>query len=378
LIIDKRDADEAFLFILYFSSMQTASFLLYGANGYSGELIARFAHQYGLQPVLAGRNKQAIETLANKLHLPFCIFDLADSDAVKNALQKVKLVVHAAGPYDFTAKPMIEACMQTNTHYLDLNGDTDVFETLQGYNQRAIEKNIMILPGAGFDVVPTDCLSLWLKNRLPGASKLEIAFVIVGSGLSRGTSITTLQKLGLPGAVRKDGKLVPEPIGKRGMWIAFPDSKQRSFMMSIPWGDISTAYFSTGIPNIETYTGISKATWLFLKGQFLFNWLLRTPLVHGIIRKIITSKSPGPGDEKRDKAVSLIWGRVTNPQGQSLTARMRCPEAYSLTAMAVLLIAKKILEGNFKPGYQTPASAYGEDLVMEIPGVHRDEVPKAE
>jgi short subunit dehydrogenase-like uncharacterized protein len=357
--------------------MQQTSFLLYGANGYSGELIARFAYQYGLQPILAGRNKQAIEILANKLNLPFCIIDLNDSAALKNALQEVKLVVHAAGPYDFTAKPMIDACMQTDTHYIDLNGDTDVFEILQGYNQQAKEKDIMILPGAGFDVVPTDCLSLWLKNRLPDASRLEVAFVILGSGLSRGTSITTLQKLGLPGAVRKEGKLVPEPIGKRGMWIEFPDSQQKSFMMSIPWGDISTAYFSTGIPNIETYTGISKATWLFLKGQRLFNWLLRTSFVHSIIRKIITSKSPGPGDAKRDKAVSLIWAKVTNPQGQSLTARMRCPEAYSLTALSVLLIAKKILQGNFKAGYQTPASAYGEDLIMEIPGVTRDAQPTA-
>lgn len=355
--------------------MEQPSFLLYGANGYTGELIARFANEYGLQPILAGRNKQAIETLANKLNLPYSIADLTDSAALKNILQGVKLVVHSAGPYDLTAKPMIEACIQTNTHYIDLNGDTDVFETLQTYNQIAKEKNIMILPGAGFDVVPTDCLSMWLKNRLPDANHLEIAFVILGSHLSRGTSITTLQKIGMPGAVRKDGKLLPEPVGKRGMWIDFPASKQKLFMMSIPWGDISTAYFSTGIPNIETYTGINKATWLFLKAQGLFNWLLRTKFIHAIIRGIINSKSAGPDDKKRNKAISLIWGRVTNPHGQSLSARMHCPEAYSLTAHTVLLISKKILEGNFKPGYQTPASAYGEDLIMEIKGVTRDAEP---
>ena len=358
--------------------MQTTSFLLYGANGYSGELIARFAQQYGLQPILAGRNRQAIASMAEKLNLSFRVADLNNPSALQDVLAGITLVVNAAGPYDITAKPMIEACMQANAHYVDLNGDTDVFETLQQYNASARQKNIMILPGAGFDVVPTDCLALWLKNRLPDANHLEIAFAIIGSGLSRGTSITTLQKLGMPGAVRKDGKLVPEPIGKRGMWIEFPESNQRSFMMSIPWGDISTAYFSTGIFNIETYTGIGKATWIFLKGQILFNWLLRTSLVHRIIRKIINSKSPGPNDDKRDKAVSLIWGKVTNPQGRSLTARMRCPEAYSLTAFTVLLIAKKILEGNFKPGYQTPASAYGEDLIMEIPGVHRDPMPHEE
>jgi short subunit dehydrogenase-like uncharacterized protein len=214
--------------------MQQNAFLLYGANGYSGRLIARFAHQYGLQPILAGRNQQAISALANQLQLDYRIVDLNDKPALENILREVNLVVHAAGPYDLTAKQMVAACMTTSTHYIDLNGDLEVFEMMQGYNQQAKEKNIMVLPGAGFDVVPTDCLSLWLKNRLPDANKLEIAFVIIGSGLSRGTSITTLQKLGMPGARRKDGQIIPEPIGIRGMWVEFPGSKQKSFMMSIP------------------------------------------------------------------------------------------------------------------------------------------------
>lgn len=351
--------------------MSSNSFLLYGANGYTGELIARFAHQYQLQPILAGRNRAAIEKLATKLQLPFRIVDLQNTTELHHALRDVQLVVHAAGPYDLTAKPMIEACMQTQTHYIDLNGDADVFEILKGYDAKAKEKNIMVLPGAGFDVVPTDCLAVWLKNRLPNATQLKIAFVILGSRLSRGTSLTTLQKLGQPGAVRKNGVLVAEPVGKRGIWVDFPEDRQRAFMMSIPWGDISTAYFSTGIPDIETYTGISRATWLFLKTQGLFNWLLRTAFMHRCIKKIITSQSPGPDDACRSKAVSLVWGQVTNADGQTLTARLRCPEAYTLTALSVLVIAARVLNGDFRPGYQTPASAYGEDLVMEIPGVTR-------
>ena len=175
----------------------------------------------------------------------------------------------------------------------------------------------------------------------------------------------------MPGAIRKNGVLVPEPVGKRGMQVNFTPWQQQSFVMSIPWGDISTAYLSTGIPNIITYTGIPKATWYFLKAQAGFNWLLRTHFIRGLVRTIIKSKSPGPGDAQRDKAVSLIRGIVRNPQGQSVTAFMRCPEAYSLTAYATLLIAQKILNGQFRPGYQTPATAYGENLVMEIEGVER-------
>ncbi len=350
--------------------MQKNTFLLYGANGYTGELIARYASGYGLKPILAGRRREAIEPLAVQLGLSFRVMDLTDSSALKTALNEVSLVVHAGGPYDLTAIPMIEACMESGTHYLDLNGDTEVFAMLQAYDDRARKKNIMIMPGAGFDVVPTDCMAMHLKNRMPDAVSLKIAFVIVGSALSRGTSITTLQKLGMPGATRKNGLIVPEPIGKRSLRLAFPGYRNKFLVMSIPWGDLSTAFFSTGIPDIITYTGINPATWLLLKGQWMFNWLLRTQAVRSMARSIINRQPLGPDDQKREKAESLIWAEATNAAGLSLTATMRCPEAYSLTALSVLLIARKILEGEYRPGYQTPASAYGESLVMEIPGVH--------
>ncbi|UPK68201.1 saccharopine dehydrogenase family protein [Chitinophaga filiformis] len=352
--------------------MQRNRILLYGANGYTGELIARYAGQYGLTPILAGRKKAAIEALAKELKLDFRIVELDDAAGMRAALEDVTLVIQAAGPYHITAQPMIEACLATNTHYIDLNGDLDVFELLQRYDQQAKAKDIMILPGAGFDVVPTDCLALALKQQLPDADQLTIAFAVIGSALSRGTSISTLHKLGTPGAIRKNGQIAYEPMGKKGMSVKFPGHKDPVFVMSIPWGDISTAYFSTGIPNIRTYTAINKAAWYFLKGQALFNWLLKTSFLRGILMSIFKMQSAGPNQAVRDKAVSHIWGKVTNAKGASAEANMETPEAYSLTAYAILVIAKKIINGEYKPGYQTPASAYGPDLVMEIPGVKRE------
>jgi short subunit dehydrogenase-like uncharacterized protein len=351
--------------------MQRNSILLYGANGYTGELIARYAAQYGLQPILAGRKKDAIAALAKELNLPFRIVGLHDSASLKAALEDIALVIHAAGPYHITAAPMIEACMATNTHYIDLNGDLDVFELLHGYDAAAKAKDIMILPGAGFDVVPTDCLALYLKQQLPDADHLTIAFAIIGSAMSRGTSISTLHKLGTPGAIRKNGAIVHEPMGKRGMSIRFPGHQRPVFVMSIPWGDISTAYYSTGIPNIVTYTAINKSAWYFLKAQSLFNWLLKTPFMRGIILRILKMQSAGPKQAVRDKAVSHVWGKVTNARGVTVEANMQTPEAYSLTAFTILIIAKKIINGQYKAGYQTPASAYGPELIMEVDGVSR-------
>jgi short subunit dehydrogenase-like uncharacterized protein len=190
-----------------FAEMNT--FLLYGANGYTGELIARYAKDYDLQPTLAGRKKDAIEPLAKKLSLPYLIFDLDDSSALIDIMKKFKLVVNCAGPFQFTAKQIVEACLKTGTHYIDINGDIAIFDQVKKYDEQAKKAGIMLLPGAGFDVVPTDCLASKLKRFLPDATNLQLAFANVGGGLSHGTATTMANKLGMGGAVRKDGKIIP-------------------------------------------------------------------------------------------------------------------------------------------------------------------------
>jgi short subunit dehydrogenase-like uncharacterized protein len=346
--------------------MQNNSFLLYGANGYTGELIARFASQYNLSPLLAGRRKEALKPLAEKLNVPYRVIDLSDKGTLLTVLRQVKVVIHAAGPFQFTAKQMADACLITGTHYLDINGDISVFEMLKEYDNAAKQAGIMILPGAGFDVVPTDCTALLLKKQLPDAVSLKLAFATLGGGLSHGTAMSVIQKLGQGGAVRKNGKIIRKPLGQKGMMVDF--GTKELFVMNIPWGDVSTAHFTTGIPDIEAYTGVSKKVYRLLKSQFLFNWLLRTNTVRNIIKKRINKRPAGPNDEQRSKAISLIWGQATNAAGITVTARLQTPDGYTLTAHSSLLIAKKVLEGNFKPGYQTPASAYGENLVLEVPG----------
>ncbi len=374
-IIHKRTESRSLVVIFM---MRSNTFLLYGANGYTGELIARYASQFDLQPILAGRRKEVIEPLAQKLNLPFRVFDLNDTNALLTALSEVKAVIHAAGPFQFTGKQMIEACLQTGTHYLDINGDIAVFEMMKRYDAAAKKAGIMLLPGAGFDVVPTDCLALQLKKLLPDAISLRLAFATLGGGLSHGTATTMATKLGEGGAARKEGKIVRTPLGKKGMWVNFftgpGKAEKKLFVMSIPWGDISTAYTTTGIPDIESYTGISRKAYYLLKGQFLFNWLLRTNFFRNYLKRKINKRPAGPSDEQRSNAISLLWGQATNAAGKTVTARLCGPEGYTLTTLAALQIVQKILNGNFLPGYQTPAGAYGENLVLEIRGVQKEDI----
>lgn len=356
------------LFVIF--EMQQNRFLLYGANGYTGQLIARHARQYGLEPILAGRSREALESLSNQLKMPYEIIGLDETERLQTLMKQVKVVLHAAGPFQFTAKQMVEACLKTGTHYLDINGDIAVFELLKNYDQAARQAGIMILPGAGFDVVPTDCTALLLKKLLPDAVSLKLAFATIGGGLSHGTASTMVSRMGEGGNVRKNGKIIKVPLGQKGFRVDF--GKRKLFVMSIPWGDISTAHFTTGIGDIETYAGVSPAIYYMLKFQTLFNWILRTSTIRNLLKRRIDARAPGPTDEMRRKALSLVWGQASNAAGQKAIVRMSEPDGYTLTMHSTLLITKKILENNYVSGYQTPASAYGHDLVLEIPGVERE------
>ena len=346
-------------------------FLLYGANGYTGRLIARLAAEKGLKPLLAGRNADALRETADSTGFDWVAFDLSDTRRLHDALQKCRLVLHAAGPFRHTLDPMIEACLQTGRHYIDINGDIACFERIRGYDSKAHERGVMLLPGAGFDVIPTDCLAKSLQGKMPEAVSLRIAFGSMGSRLSHGTAMTMLSKLGEGGMVRKGGRIEKRPFGEKGMEVDF--GGERHFVMSIPWGDVATAYHTTGIPDIETYTVVKPGVYRAMKGQWLFNPILRTEAVRNLLRKRVDSNPAGPDDAMRASAYSVVWAELSDREGNRISASLRGPEVYDITAHGALAIVGRILEGEARPGYQTPAGCYGADLVMEIPGMRKTE-----
>lgn len=347
-----------------------ADFLLYGAYGYTGRIITSLAAEYGLQPLLAGRSSTKLAALAKSTGFPSRVFSLDDRPALLDALKQVPLVLHAAGPFKYTADPMQEACLQTRTHYLDITGELPVFEATAGRHQQAIDAGILLMPGTGFDVVPTDCLAAFLAGLLPDATHLRLAFSGLQAGFSRGTTRTMTDNLGAPGAVREGGKIKQVPLGHRTRIIPFKESFER-FAMTIPWGDVSTAYHTTGIPNIEVYMAISPRRYRWVKRQRAFNWLLRQPWVRSLVQNRVNRGPDGPSEEARMDGHSLVWGEVENAAGDRRAARLEGPEGYTMTAITSLLIVKRVLDGSVQPGFHTPAGLYGPDLILEVPGTLR-------
>jgi short subunit dehydrogenase-like uncharacterized protein len=343
------------------------NFLIYGANGYTGQLIVEEAVNKGFKPILGGRNKVAVEALAQKYQLESRVFDLSDKESVLNSLQGIQLVIHCAGPFQFTTIPMVEACLATKTHYIDITGEIWVFETLQRYDKAAKDAGIMLLPGAGFDVVPTDCLAAMLKDKLPTATHLELAFTGIGGGPSHGTALTAVENIHRKNYVREKGKLAEKPQGHAAKKIDFGEVQHHC--MSIPWGDISTAYVSTGIPNIIVYMGLPKKMLKWVRLSNYMRPVLKMEWVKNMIRKRIKKQPAGPSAEARAKGKSCLWGQVSDEKGNKVEARLVTPEGYTLTARTAVLIASKIVADNYKTGFQTPTTAYGFGLILEVEGV---------
>ncbi len=345
------------------------NFLIYGANGYTGELIAREAVRRGLKPILSGRSQNKIEPLAKELGLTFRTFSLEDKKSLEYTLKEVDFVLHCAGPFSLTSEKMVEACLRLGKHYTDITGEIAVFEAMARRDQRAKEANIMIMPGVGFDVVPSDCLALHLKNLLPSAIDLTLAFYGMGK-ISHGTLSTMTMNVGAGGAIRKDGKITKVPAAWKTREIDFGAVQKTG--VTIPWGDVSTAFYSTGIPNIEVYTVVPETNLRMMRLSRYIGWLLSTKPVQNYLQKQIPEG--GPNAEERARGKTYLWGEASDDNGNKVESRLICPEGYTMTALTALEIAEKILAGNFCVGFQTPAKCYGADLVLEIERVKRADI----
>lgn len=356
----------------YTLRIMAAKILVYGSYGYSGDLVARFAKEQGVEVVLSGRNPERLRAQAETYDLPFVVADLDDHGSIRSALEGKDVVVHCAGPFARTFKSMAKACMETRTHYTDITGEANVFEGLWALDDAAKKAGVMLLPGTGFDVVPSDCLAAHVASRCPDATHLTLAWRGRGGGVSHGTATTMAENFASGGMVRRDGALTPVPTAHATRTIDFGDGKP-AHCMTIPWGDVVTAYKSTGIPNIEVYTEApaKAATMLRLARPMLP--LLNVGPVQRMLKKRIDAAPAGPSDEARKKAYMQLWAEARGPSGTAVS-RMRTPEGYTLTAKMALAIAIKVRDGNAKPGFQTPSSAYGKDLILELPGVERMDV----
>jgi short subunit dehydrogenase-like uncharacterized protein len=337
-----------------------ADWMIYGANGYTGALIAREAAKRGLDPVLAGRTASSIAPLATSLGLAHRVFPVAAP-----RLEGMRLVLNCAGPFSATAAPMMRACILAGAHYLDITGEIDVFEHAQTVSGAARAGGVVVCPGVGFDVIPTDCVARALAEALPDATHLALGFE-TSAAMSAGTAKTSVEGFAQGGRVRRNGKIVWAPMGLQTRKIDFGCGERTA--IAFPWGDVSTAYYTTGIKNIEVYLAVPPA---LLWGARLSN-VLAPALGLGLVQRELKKRASaviGPTERERAATPCFVWGEARNDAGTVRTARLRTANGYDVTVHGALAVVAHVLGRNdIKPGTTTPALLCGSALVTELPG----------
>jgi short subunit dehydrogenase-like uncharacterized protein len=340
------------------------SWMIYGAYGYTGRLVAALAAERGELPVIAGRDERRLRELGERFELEHRTVNLADPAGLRAALKGVDVVAHCAGPFSATSAPMVDACLATGTHYLDITGEIDVFEAVLARHDEAVASGIVLLPGAGFDVVPSDCLAAMLARALPGAVRLELALRAAG-GVSPGTAKTAMESLGTAGRARVGGVIGPVPSDRRQRQVEFADGRARAH--AIAWGDVATAYRSTGIGDIVVYAALPPAIAPVMALAQVAGGATRSKVVQALLKRVV-GRLPGPSAETRAKTQGQLWGQVTDASGKALSGTITTLDPYDLTADSVVRVAQRLGTGSVSPGAYTPSQALGADFVRELDG----------
>lgn len=347
----------------------TGELLIYGSYGYTGELVTERAIEEGLTPTLAGRNTEKVERQASEHGLDHRVFGLEHPEIVAETVAGFDAVLHCAGPFSATAGPMVAACLDGGTDYLDITGEIDVLEAIAERDREAERADVTLLPAVGFDVVPTDCLAAHLHNRVPSATHLRLAIDGLGT-YSPGTLKSIVEGLSRPGAVREEGAIRTVPPAWRTRRIDLGTGEK--FAVTVPWGDVSTAYYATGIPNAEVYATVPERAVSVMRRTRVFTPLLATNPVQWALKRLVDVTVSGPSADERAGSSTRIWGEVESDAGIRV-ARLRTPDPYDVTAMTAVESARRVLDGDVGPGFQTPASAFGPDFVLDFEGVEREE-----
>lgn len=339
--------------------------LLYGANGYTGELIAREAARLGLRPIIAGRAAEQIKALAAQLECPSAVFRLEDHTATLSALEGVAAVLNCAGPFSATAATLMQACMASHAHYFDITGEIDVFERAHSLDGQAQRAGSVLCPGVGFDVVPTDCVAATLKAALPDATHLALGFD-GATGMSRGTARTMVESLHAGTRILRDGRIESVPLGELTRRIDFGNGERLG--VAVSWGDVSTAYYTTGIANIEVYRAMSEPQLQRLRGMNRWRGLARFKAVQYFMKRAMSPRVSGPSASERSNNPMFVWGEAINARGVRKTARLRTANGYQATVYAALGLVHDTLQSTPAPGFRTPSMLASADYVSQLPG----------
>jgi len=312
--------------------------LIYGATGYTGTLIAHEAARRGLEFEIAGRSEAKLATLAAELNVAYHVFPVDSIEGWKKSLKSKTALLNIAGPFSETADQAMKAAIQFQVHYIDITAEIDIYRLAETKDAQAKAAGIMLLSGAGL-FSTYDPLVVHTARRVEDPVSLRVAFKYSG-GFT-------------PGSVASASNIINAGIlmRKNGVLESFPEAKPAAFDFGngpedaspLPLGGVVISYKSTGIQNIEEYFLMAQAA--------------------------ISLDAEAKTDSQESEGISKIVAEVTGANGTVVRTIAEMPGGYMPTVLSAIEITSRVIHGDYKAGFQSPASAYGEELLDTLTSV---------
>ncbi|MFI7211481.1 saccharopine dehydrogenase family protein [Micromonospora maritima] len=341
-----------------------STLIIYGATGYVGRLVARLAVDRGLRPVLAGRDQGRLAALGLDTPVHACALD--DPAGLDRLLGDASVLLNLAGPFARTQRPLVDACLRTRTHYLDLSGEAAEFLSVRQRHADLAAAGVMAMPGVGFGVVPTDAMAVHLAHRLPGARRLELSFVTTGR-VSRGTLATLTAGMACVGLQRRDGRLVPARAAAETRQVT--DGTTRTRVVTNPWrADVVSAAESTNVPDVATFFAVPGPLRLALRAAPAVPWLVGSAVARRARAALLGRLPEGPTAAQLDAGRTLVHGLARDDAGTVVEAALTGPDAYRYSAHTAVELLARTAAGEAPPGFRTPAEVHGPAIALTTPG----------
>jgi short subunit dehydrogenase-like uncharacterized protein len=309
--------------------------------------------------------------MASALSLEWRTACVDDPDGLRSMLTSVSVLMNTAGPFTTTAMPLIDACIDSGAHYLDITGEAGVIEETTRAHDAAVRRGVMLMPAVGFEVVASDCLAAHVARRLPAAMVLRLGFH-KSQPSSRGSLRTCIDTNGQGVLVRRHRKLVRVPPGSLVHYFDFGQGPQMSLAVSL--GDVSSAYFSTGIPDVEAYLCATLPIWCAITANQYWGWLLSTPSFRALLKTQLELLTADPTAHERNTGWGALVAEATDANGRCVRSRLRTGDVYWYTAQSAVAVAEKCLSGEFRPGFQTPSQVYRADFALSFESTSREDL----
>jgi len=317
--------------------------MIYGAAGYTGSMAAEHAASAGLNLVLAGRekNRTKLKAMADRLGAAVKLFSLDEPDATVTSLVGTSVLLNAAGPFANTAEPLMSTAIRAGVHYLDFSAELDTYREALAFDAKARSAGVMLLPGSGGSVSMLGSLAGHAVARVKNARKICVALDVAGT-MSRGSAVSASQNTASETLQLLCGHLVTR-VSNELRDFDFGDGPLSSFPATLP--DLVTIHHATGVPNIETYVHVSAGA--FPTGD-------------------VKDLADGPSFQEREANRYHAAVEVTDDGGTVVQSVLDTVNGYTFTAMAAAEAARRVLGGEVRPGFQTPAGLFGHNFAETI------------